>query len=148
VYVIEAGGQRIDEIGARQGVFGIASVDRVSGKYGMVAEVLIAVAAMPAIAVHATHPGNPDTHAGRKIRGRALHDFANDLMTRDQARTKCWQVSFHNVEVGTADSAGENAEQHMPGFELGTRDLPNLKEIARSRARSCKNGGSHRSDSV
>ena len=68
VNVIKPGGQRIDEIRARQGIFGVASVDGVAGEDGVVAEVFHAVTAVPAIAIDAAHPGDSDARSQGQLR--------------------------------------------------------------------------------
>ena len=61
---VEAGGERIGEIGAHRGELGVAAVDGVAGEDGMVAEIFHVVAAEPAIAVDAADPGDADARAG------------------------------------------------------------------------------------
>src|SRR5208282_3826350 len=54
-------GQRHDKVAANGSVFRIAAVHRITSKHRMIAEVLHRVAAKPAIAVHAAHPGDAYT---------------------------------------------------------------------------------------
>ncbi len=125
VDVVETGGEGIDEVGAGQGVFGIAAIDGVAGKDGVVAEVFFAAAAEGASAVGAADPGDADARADWKVGGCALDDFADDLVAGDEAWVERGQVAFDDVEVGAADSAGEDAEEDVAGGERRTGHLHN-----------------------
>ena len=116
---VEAGGQRVGEVGAGEGVLGVAAVDGVAGEDGVVAEVLHAVAAEPAVAVDAADPGDADARAERKLGGGAVDDFADDLMAGDDARVERRKVALDDVEVGAADAAGEDAEEDVAGVRVG-----------------------------
>jgi hypothetical protein len=59
--VIQVWGQRECKVRAHKDVFGIATVYTVSGENRLVAKILHAVMAVPAIAIDAAHPGNADT---------------------------------------------------------------------------------------
>ena len=63
VDVIEAGRQWNREISPNRGVFGVTAIDGVAGESGPIAEIFHAVTAIPAPAVHTTHPGNADTRS-------------------------------------------------------------------------------------
>ena len=128
MYVIEAGGQRIDEIGARQGVFGITAVDCVPSKDGLNAEIFHVMAAVPTIAVNATHPGDADAHADRKVLSCALDDLADDLVAGDETWVECGEIALDDVQVGAAGSTGDDAEQDVAGYELRTRYLLNAEK--------------------
>ena len=108
--VVQAGRQGINEVGAREGVFGVTTVDGISGENRMVTQVLTAMTAIPAIAVDAAHPG--DTHACPEwqLGGRAIHDLADNLMTGYEPRLERGQIAFDDMQVGAADSAGHDAK--------------------------------------
>jgi hypothetical protein len=64
--------------------------------------------------INATHPGNADACANRKIRRPALHNVADDLMPRNERRAQGRQFAFDDVEVGPADTTSANVEQNLP----------------------------------
>jgi uncharacterized protein (TIGR02246 family) len=55
--------------------------------------------------------------------GGAFDYFAYDLMAGDEGVADGREVAFEDVEVGAADSAGEDAEEEMVGGEGGARDF-------------------------
>ncbi len=80
VDVVERVGKGVGEVGANEGVLGVASVGGVAGEGGVVAEVLFAAKAERAGAVGAADPGDAD--AGSFV--GAVGDFADDLVTEDE----------------------------------------------------------------
>jgi len=76
----------------------------------MIAEILHAIAAEPAISVNPAHPGDADARPDRQIRGCAFYHLADDLMTRDDARLYRREVTFDDVAVGAADPAGNDLQ--------------------------------------
>jgi hypothetical protein len=64
-------------------------------------------------------------------------------VTGDELRAKRGQISFGNVQVGPANSAGENSQQHTARLQLRTGDLLNLKEWFGRRAADGKDGSFH-----
>src|SRR6185437_9699291 len=64
VNIVEACGQRENEIPARECVFGVAAVDGVAGKRGRIAKIFLTSAAIRAGAVDSADPG--DTHSRSK----------------------------------------------------------------------------------
>jgi len=91
VDIVETGGQGKCEIGADERVFGVASVDAIAGEDRLIAEIFHVVAAVPAVAIDAAHPGNADARAGRELAGQqigrgAFDDFADDLVAGDETR--------------------------------------------------------------
>ena len=92
------------------GELGVASIDRVSGEGWMIAEVFHVVLAIPAIAVDAAHPGDADSGAERKIFCGSGDNFADDLMSGNQARAQSWEIAFDDVKIGAADATGDHAD--------------------------------------
>jgi len=86
------------------------------------------MAAIPAITIHAAHPGNTDTRSQRQFRGRALDHFAHDLMARNELRPKRGQICFHDVQIGTTHSARDDPKQDMTSFKLWTRQILDMKK--------------------
>jgi hypothetical protein len=67
------------------------------------------VTAVPASTIDATHPGDADTCPQRQFRCRAFDDFTDDLMPGNEARPERRQIALDDVQVGAADSAGDDA---------------------------------------
>jgi hypothetical protein len=110
MYVIQARGKRKSEVCARQNIFGIAAIHGVSGKDRLVAEILHAVMAVPAVAIDATHPGNADTRSQRQLLGRAFDYFSYDLMAGNKTRSKRRKISLDDVKVSTTHSASDDPQ--------------------------------------
>jgi hypothetical protein len=83
---VEDGGDREDEIGTGEGVFGVASVDGVAGESWGVAEVFFAALAVGASAIGAAEPRDAYEGAGRDV--ASFDNFADDLVARDYLRTE------------------------------------------------------------
>ena len=99
---------------------GEAAVDVVSGEPGLVAEVLVPRGAVPAAATGRAEPRNSDAVPRAEPQGfrtARLHD-ADDLVPEDERELRLRELAVENVEVGPADRAGRDAEEHL----AGTRD--------------------------
>ena len=59
MHVVQTGRQGKREVGAQQGILGIASIHRVPGEGGPIAQILHSVPAVPAIAVYAAIQETP-----------------------------------------------------------------------------------------
>jgi hypothetical protein len=81
------------------------------------------VTAIPAVAVHAAHPGNAHARADRRFLTLACDDFANNLVAGNQLRPQRRQVVFHDVQIGAAHATGEDAKEEMAGDELRARNI-------------------------
>jgi hypothetical protein len=125
---IQARGERKCEVSARKNIVGVAAIHGVSGKNRLVAEVLLAVMAVPAFAIDATHPGNAGTRSQRKLGSSAFDDFSHDLMAGNKTWSKRRKISFDDVKVSAAHSASDDPQQHMSRFELWTRNIFDMKE--------------------
>jgi len=127
VGVVEGGGQRVDEVGTDEGVFGVATVDGVAGEGGVVAEVFFVAEAEGAGAVGAADPG--DAYAGvcGEFGGCAFDDFADDLVAEDEGLVEEGEIAFEDVQVSAADSAGEDAEKDVIGGEGGAGGVFDLE---------------------
>jgi len=66
--------------------------------------------AVPAIAIDATHPRNADTRSQWQFRGRTFDYFSDDLMAGNQVRSNWRKISFNDVKVSAADSAGDHPQ--------------------------------------
>jgi hypothetical protein len=70
-----------------------------------------------------TDPGDPDAGVCGEFGGCAFDDFADDLVAEDERLMDEGKVAFEDVEVGAADSAGEDAEEDVIGCEGGAGDF-------------------------
>jgi hypothetical protein len=52
-------------------------------------------------------------------------------MTRNELRSKRRQIFFYDVQVSPTHSACDDPKQKMPGFELWTWDILDVKERSR-----------------
>jgi len=129
VGVVEPGRKGEGEVRAHEGVLGVAAVDGVAGEDGVVAEVFLVAAAEEAGAVGATDPRDSDAHAEGPVGGCALDDFTDDLVAEGEGFVDEGKIAFEDVEVGAADSAGENAEEQMVIGEDGARNIFDLKGL-------------------
>jgi hypothetical protein len=123
VGVIEGGRQGEGEAGADEDVLGVASVDGVARKDGVVAEVFFAAEAVRADAVGSADPGDTDPRAVGKCRGAAFDDLADDLMAWDELAADGREIALDDVQVGAADSAGKHAEEDVSGDQPGAGDV-------------------------
>ena len=114
-------GERDEEVGASDGVFGIAAVDGVAGVGGMVAEIFAVLAAEGAGAIDATEPGDSGAVADAdRVDARAeLFDARDNLVAGCDDFAQGLEFARGDVEIGAADAAGFNLEQHLAGAGLG-----------------------------
>jgi hypothetical protein len=61
----------------------------------------------------------------------AVYDASHDLVTRDQGQLWMGQFSVHNVEIGSADAAGDELHEYLTGSRDGQRDGPRDEGPAR-----------------
>jgi hypothetical protein len=80
VCVIQARRQPKYEVCACENILGVATIHHITGENRLVAEILKAVMAVPAIAIDAAHPGNADARSHWQLWGRAFNYFSHDLM--------------------------------------------------------------------
>ena len=114
-------GQSVDEILVGGHVFGITAIHHPAGEDGPLAEVFAAGAAKLAHAAGMVQPGH--SHAGALLeaggaRPAPLH-HADYLVARDQGRFALLQLALHHVQVGAANPAGLDADQHLAGSNRG-----------------------------
>jgi hypothetical protein len=139
----DSGGQRGNEVPARQGVFGIAPVYCIAGEDRVVAQVLHPSVAVGAVAIDSAQPGDTDPRANRQLGVRAFHHFADDLVPGNEIGPQRGQFTVDDVQVGPANSAPQNAQQHVPGLQLRSGNLFDLQGLARNSVFRFKYGGFH-----
>jgi hypothetical protein len=98
------------------------------------------VAAVPAISINAADPGDSGAASQRQLGCRAADYLADDLVAWNELRAQRRQISFRNMKVSAADSAGQHAQQHVARLQWGTGHLPDLEH---GRAPGHKNGSLH-----
>jgi len=133
VQIVELVGKRKREIGANDGVFGIAAIYGVTGEGGRIAEILEAEATISAGSVGSSHPGNSDARAGRKIIRGPSYYFTDNLMSGDYSWAARRQVAFNYVQVSAAYSTGTYTQENLAWLRFGSwklsdpkRALPNV----------------------
>jgi hypothetical protein len=131
VQVIEFRGKLIYKVAARRGVLRITAIDGVSGKNRRVAEIFQSPTAIGTIAVYAAHPGNTHACAQGQFGGRSIDNLSHDLVTGDESLFPGGQVSFDDVEVRTAHTAGANAKENITHSRLRLRNLFDPKRLFR-----------------
>jgi hypothetical protein len=139
VGVVEGGRKREGEVGADEGVLGVASVDGVAGEDGVIAEIFFVAKAEGTGSVGAPDPGDADAHAQGTVGGGAFDDLADDLVAGDEGVMDEGEIAFVDVEIGAADSAGEEAEEERVFGAGGAGDFFDLKGLVRG----VEDGGFH-----
>lgn len=101
-----------------RGVLGISTVDLITGKPGVVAEVLLVSLAVTAGGAGCTQPGYPYALSRLEILDSITHlvDDTDDLMTQDQRKTGLGQVAVYDVQIGSTDPAGGDTDEHLIGM--------------------------------
>jgi hypothetical protein len=61
----------------------------------------------------------------------ALEHLAHDLVAEHERELRVGELSIDDVQVGTADTAGANAEEDLPGHGCRIGDLGRTKRLAR-----------------
>ena len=83
--------------------------------------------AVPSITVYGAHPGNTDSRSQRQLRCRAVDNLSHNLMSRDESWLNWRQISFDDVRVRTTNPASDDSNQNMPGLNLWTANILDLK---------------------
>jgi hypothetical protein len=122
--------EHIARVGHR--VAGIAAVDLIAGEARIVAEILLARAAIGASAVGPAEPGHTDAVADCQLRHALAERFdaADDLMPEHERQLGLVELAVENVQVGTAYAAGRHLDQDLPAPWLGHCDFGVLEWCA------------------
>ena len=64
--------------------------------------------AVPAVAIYTAHPGNTDSRSQLQLGGCAFDHFPYDLMAGNESRPNRRQIFFHDVQIGSTHSAGDD----------------------------------------
>src|SRR5215210_5504722 len=98
----------------RHGILGVAAVDMIARKVGIIAEVLTTAQAVAAFTAGPAEPGYPDAVSNIEPPGISLHYGADDLVPEDQGKLGVGQLSANDVQVCSAYRAGVDAHQDLP----------------------------------
>ena len=131
------------EVSPRQRIFCITAIYRVAGEDGSIAKVLHASAAVPTCSVGAANPRNSNARSGRKVCGGAFHDVADNLMSGNQVLAARRKFAFHNMQVGTANTAGADFQQDMARLQRRARNFIDAKRTLRNILGCGKDRGFH-----
>jgi hypothetical protein len=128
LYIVQTGVQRKHKVRSREDTLGETSIYGIPGESGMIAQIFAAMPAIPAIAVHTTHPGDADSCALRQLVCFAFDDLPHDLMTGYELRLLRREISFDYVQVRTTNPARNDAKQYVPRLNRRTGYVPDLKK--------------------
>jgi hypothetical protein len=112
VQVVEGCRKWKNEILSCQSVLGISSIHGVAGEGWGIAEIFHAVATVPTGSVRSTDPGNTDARSGCQRLG-AMYNFADDLVAGNYISAARRKFSFHDMQIGSADTTRVHAQQNM-----------------------------------
>jgi hypothetical protein len=141
--VIQRWRQFEDEISARECVFGVASIDRVSGENRSIAKVLHIFLAIPARAIDSPDPGDADAGSNGKLGCGSIDDVANDLMTWNKLCLTRRQFAFDDVQVGPANAASTYTQENVSGNELRRRNVGDLQRTLENILRGIQHSRFH-----
>ena len=113
------------------GVFGVAAVEGIAGELRRVAEVLPAPAAVAAPAAGVAQPGHADAVADPEFFDPRAHrgHGADDLVADDQGQFGLGEFAVDDVQVGAADAAGVDPDEHLLRAGRGDRDFQRLSGV-------------------
>ncbi len=143
--VVKRLGDRVDESFWRDSVFGIASVDRIAGKSGAVAEIFLARAAILARLIRAVQPRNADARAEREAAG-ALAKFLDNpdhLVPGDYGRFARRELPFNHMQIGAAYPASVHAHEHFAWPRIGAGHVKESERVGIDRRGRTQKAGLH-----
>jgi len=127
-------------------VRGVAAVTGIAREERGIAQVLPVCAAIGADAAGPAEPGHADAFAyGECDNIRAdCGDPADDFMAWDDGQLRPWQLAVDDMQVGAADPARGNLDQHLAA--AGGRRLPLAHDEGKTRP--VQHHGSHQRHDV
>lgn len=129
--IIQLRRKRVNEIAARCGILRIAAVHGVSGEDRRITKIFESTTAIGTGSVYTADPGNTDTRAERQLGGGAVDNIPDNLVPGNERFLSRGQLALHDVEIGTADSAGANPKKDLTGCGLRRGSLFNVKRLFR-----------------
>ena len=99
------------------GEFGVAAIDRVTGEPGVVTQVFPVCFAILTMAAGPAKPRDPDAGPHPEIvdPGTAFHNFSDNFMPGNERKFWVRQFAIHDMEIRTANGAGQHPHQHLSG---------------------------------
>ena len=96
-------------------VLGVPTVDVVAGESRVVAQILASGRAVDARAVSPAKPGDAHaiSHPRRLHRVPGRDDFSDNLVTGDEWQLGMGQLTVDDVQVGPAQGAGADLDEHL-----------------------------------
>ena len=129
----QTGRKRMDEACVGDRVLGVAAVQLVAGEARLRAEILVAATAEAAVAARPAEPRHADPVAlaqGVDVGSRALHR-GDDLVPEDERELRRRQLAVDDVQVGAADAARPDPQQHLARRDGGDRQIGRPQGAAR-----------------
>lgn len=125
LFISEPLGKGISEILANRHELGVAPVMIVAGEARIGAEILAFPPAAGALAAGLAQPCDADALARREARGSrtASRNLANDLVARHYSRMARRQISFSDMQIGAANTAGSHTHEDLAFGRLGVGKL-------------------------
>ena len=131
---VAIGGRQLEAVArVGDGVFGIAAVDLVAGEERVVAQILLAAAAIEAGAVGMSEPRHADAVVDGEAgdAGAKRRHVTHDLMTENERQLGLRQLAVEDVEIGAAHPASGDLDEDLLGSRLGNGQLGKSERLAR-----------------
>jgi hypothetical protein len=106
--IIQSLWKRKHKVFASDCKFGIAAVDCVSSESRRVAEIFETMLTIPTLPVSAADPRDAYAASNGKVGIPAFHNFAYNLMTRNDSFPTHRQFAFDDVKIGAANATGSH----------------------------------------
>src|SRR5687768_2874040 len=103
--------------GVGYGIFGVASINLITGKSGVCTQIFVSATAVAALTAGPAQPGNTDPFTHRKMArvcSTCRHSPYN-FMSWNNRQFRIGQLAIHHMQVSTANSACCNLDQQFTG---------------------------------
>jgi len=98
------------------------------------------MAAIPAVAIDASHPGDTDASSHWQSFGCSLDHLAHNLVAGNQFGKKRRQITFDDVQIGAANTAGLHTEQEIARCRLGAGHVFDREKMIGRRSGGVEDG--------
>src|SRR6266568_1972400 len=104
----------------RDGELGVTTIDRVTGKAGVIAKIFSARSAIRAITVGPAKPRDSHTISDREVRifFADFFDSSDNLVTENQRQFRMGQFAINHVKVSAANRAGADPHEQLSPARL------------------------------
>ena len=121
----------------RDDILGKTTLRGIAREVSLFAQIFPAAAAVAAFAAGVVQPSHPDSGARGESRsiGPASLDHTHDLVPGDHWDELRPKLSFDDVQVSSADSAGVDANENFTGARVGNRNFAQQQRGCFYRAR-------------